>query len=178
MLKIIKAFMLAFVGYLFQVCVMPYLTIASISPNLIIGIISVLVVAYGPFYAFGAGAVCGILMEIMVSSIDFLYLIIYPVLAFLGSIAFADKSERKLEQERSMGKSARNLNPVLRTVCCSAMNITIYEAVNLIYVYLTGVDWTFNHLSRALISIVYCVAITMVIMIPLRRFLGIKHRDH
>ena len=77
-----------------------------------------------------------------------------------------------------MGKSARNLNPVLRTIGCSAMNIAIYEAVNLIYVYLTGVDWTFNHLSRALISIVYCVAITMVIMIPLRRFLGIKHRDH
>ena len=76
-----------------------------------------------------------------------------------------------------MGKSARNLNPLLRTIYCAAMNIAIYEAVNLVYVYLTGVDWTFTHFSRAFISIFYCVFVTIIIMIPLRRFLGIKHRD-
>jgi len=173
MLRILKVFLITFLAYLFQVCVMPYLPIATITANLLIGVIAVVTVAYGRFFAFGAGAVCGILMEIMVASIDYMYLIIYPVIGFMGSLVYADKSERRLEQERSIGKKGKNMPAVLRTVLCAAMDIAIYEVVNLTYVYLTGVDLGMLHFGRALISILYTVFVTCVIMLPLRRFLGV-----
>ena len=177
MLRILKVFLITFLAYLFQVCVMPYLPIATITANLLIGVIAVVTVAYGRFFAFGSGAMCGILMETMIASIDYLNLIIYPVLGFMGSLVFADKSERRLEQERSMGKAGKNLPAVLRTILCAAMNIAIYEVVNLTYIYLTGVDLTATHLARAFVSIFYTVAVTCIIMLPLRRFFGVwrKH---
>ena len=176
MVKILKVFMVTFLAYLIQVCVMPYLPIGRITANLLIGVIAVVTVAYGRFFAFGAGAVCGILMEIMIASIDYLYLLIYPVLGFMGSLLFADKSERKLEQERSIGKKGKNLPAVLRTILCAAMNIAIYELVNLTYTYLTGVDLTLTHLARSLISILYTIGVTMCVMLPLRRFFGVWRR--
>lgn len=176
MVKILKVFLVTFLAYLFQVCVMPYLPINSITANLLIGVIAVVTVAYGRFFAFGAGAVCGILMETMIASIDYLYLLIYPVLGFMGSLVFADKSERRLEQERSIGKKGKNLPAVLRTILCAAMDIAIYEAVNLIYTYLTGVDLTMTHMWRALICIFYTVFVTIIIMLPLRRFFGVWRR--
>lgn len=176
MVKIIKVFLVTFIAYLFQVCVMPYLPISSITPNILIAVIAIVTVAYGRFFAFGSGAVCGILMEIMVASIDYMYLLIYPVMGFMGSLVYADKSERRLEQERSIGKKGKNMPAVLRTILCAGMDIAIYEVVNLTYVYLTGVDLSMIHLGRALISVLYTMGVTCVIMLPLRRFLGVWKR--
>lgn len=177
MAKIIKTFLLVFAGYLLQVCVMPYLPLGSVTANLLIACMAVITVAYGRFFAFGAGAVLGILMEIMVAPINYFYLLIYPVMGFLGGLLFSDKTERRLEQERSMGKRAKDLPPLLRTLLCAGMNISVFQAVNLIYTYLTGVDLTPAHIGRALVGILYTFSVTGIIMLPLRRFLGVGRRQ-
>lgn len=47
--------------YLLQTCVMPYLKIAGVMPNLLMVAIAILTVSYGKKYAFVAGALTGII---------------------------------------------------------------------------------------------------------------------
>ena len=53
----------------------------------------------------------GYLLEIMLPMLDYLALILYPVCCMLGALAFSDKSERRLEEERAAGRRARQLEP-------------------------------------------------------------------
>lgn len=173
MAKIIKTLFLTFLAYLVQVCIMPYIPINGISANALIAVISIITVAYGRLFTFGASAIAGILMETMLPSITYLKLILYPVGALFASLFFADKSDRQLEQERSLGKKAKNLPAHLRTILCAAVNVTLYEFVHIIYVYLTGVEIGFLHISRGLTNVLYTVFVTFVLMWPVRKFLGI-----
>ena len=56
-------------GYLMHVCVMPYLSIGGITPNLLFAIIGIVTVAYGRVQALWVGLIYGLLMEIMVPSV-------------------------------------------------------------------------------------------------------------
>ena len=170
--RTLRAFLLAFVGYLCQVCIMPYLNIGGIKADLLFALIAIATVAYGRFYTFGIASLCGILMEVMVGNVPVLYLVCYPAIGQLGSLIFADKSERRLEQERSQGKPGRNTDPRLRTILCVLFNIAFFEAVHLLFIYLNGVDLGWLHLGRALGSVVYTTAVTIVIMLPVRWLLG------
>jgi hypothetical protein len=115
----------------------------------------------------------GYLLEIMMPPLDYISLILYPVCAMLGAIAFSDKSERKLEEARSLGRRSGNLPPLLRTVLCALLSIIIFEAVNLMYIYLNGIQLEASHYQRALISVVYTAALAGILQFPIRHFMGI-----
>ena len=59
-------FMLVVVlGYLCQVCIMPYLAVNSVTPSLLFAVTAIVTVCYGRLRAFWVGGIYGILMEIM-----------------------------------------------------------------------------------------------------------------
>jgi len=170
----LRFFLAVLLGYLIQVCIMPYLRVGSVTPSLLFAMIAIFTVGYGKLRALWVGAIYGILMEIMLPSLPLLNLVLYPLSAVFCSIFFADKTEKRLEYERSLGKPGRNMNPYLRTLLCAGTNILIYEIVNVVYIYLGGTTLDWSHISKALSDIVLTVMVTAVIMIPVRRFLGFK----
>lgn len=176
MRRVLRAFLLILAGYLCQVCIMPYLAIGSISANLLFSLIAIVTVAYSRFYTFGVACTAGILMEVMIGGLPNLYLITFPAIGQLGSLIFADKSERKLEQERSQGKPGTNSDPKLRTLLCVLFDIAWFELVHLLFIYLNGVDLDLNNFVRAFGSIAYTTAVTALIMLPVRWLLGMYSR--
>jgi hypothetical protein len=151
---------------------MNYLAIGSITPNLLFSLIAIVTVAYGRFYTFGVACTAGIIMEAMMGNLPNLYLIAYPAIGQLGSLIFADKTERRLEQERSQGKQGINSDPKLRTLLCVLFDITWFESVHILYIYLNGVDLQWYNFSRAIGSIAYTTAVTALTMLPVRWLLG------
>ena len=115
----------------------------------------------------------GYLLEIMLPMLDYLALILYPVCCMLGALAFSDKSERRLEEERAAGRRARQWNPHIRTPLCAALSTAVFEGVNLIYVYLSGVALDGGHFGRALVCVLYTAVIAAVIQFPIRWWLGL-----
>lgn len=173
---VLRSLLLIFLGYLVQVCIMPYLAIGGIKANLLFSLIAIVTVAYSKFYTFGIAAVSGILVDAMTSGLPILNLIAYPAIGQLGSLIFADKSERRLEQERSQGKPGTNTNPYIRTLLCALFNITWYEAVHILFIYLNGVSLGWTQFGRMLVSIIYTVAVTAILMLPVRYVLGMYAR--
>jgi len=189
----VKFFLVIALGYLFQVCVLPYVSIGGVTPSLLYAVIAVLTVGYGRLRALWVGGLYGIVMETMLPSLPMMNLLLYPLGALFCSIFFADKSEKRMEEERSLGRSVKrrhafinglmdlflgrpgaNASPYVRTPLCAAMNVILYEAVNLIYIYLGGATLTAAHFGRSLINLTATVVITAVLMLPLRRFLGFR----
>ena len=192
----VKFFLVVLLGYLFQVCVMPYFSVGGVTPSLLFAVVAILTVGYGRLRALWAGGFYGIVMETMLPSLAMLNLLLYPLDAVFCSIFFADKSDKKLEEERSIGRAAvrqhdlrarlesladavrgapgRNANPYIRTPLCAGMNVLIYEIVNLIYIYLGGTVLTQAHYMRSLSNILLTVLLTMILMLPVRRFLGFR----
>lgn len=191
-----KFFLVVLLGYLVQVCVMPYFSVGGVTPNLLFAVVAILTVGYGRLRALWAGGFYGIVMETMLSSLSMLNLLLYPLDAVFCSIFFADKSDKKLEEERSIGRAAvrkhdlrarlysltdavrgapgQNASPYIRTPLCAGMNALIYEIVNLIYIYLGGTVLMREHYMRSVTNIVLTVLLTMVLMLPVRRFLGFR----
>ncbi|MGN1019372.1 MAG: hypothetical protein ACI4O7_03285 [Aristaeellaceae bacterium] len=192
----LKFFLVVLLGYLFQVCVMPYFSVNSVTPSLLFAVVAILTVGYGRLRALWVGGFYGIVMETMLASLSMLNLLLYPLDALFCSIFFADKSDKKLEEERSIGRAAvrkhdlrarlsslvdavrgapgQNANPYIRTPLCAGMNVLIYEVVNLIYIYLGGTVLTQTHYMRSLTNILLTVLLTVVLMLPVRRFLGFR----
>lgn len=170
----VKMFTLLLLGYLTQVCVMPYLKVGSITPNMLVACIAVVTVGYGRLRALWAGALYGILLETFLASVPMLNLMLYPIAAILCSVPCADKSASRLQYERSIGKAGRNISPLLRTVSCALLNGIVIEVVNLAYAYLAGAVLTASAVGRALVCITSTAVLTALIMIPARRFLGFR----
>ncbi len=159
-------------GYLCQVCVMPYLAVNGVTASMLYAITAIVTVCYGKLRAFWVGGIYGILMEIMLPSIKFFNLLLYPVAAIFSSLPFADKSDKRLEYERSVNKRAKNMNPYLRTVLCAGLNTFIYELINLVYVSLGGTLLTADHIGRAVLDLALTMALTAALMLPVRHILG------
>ncbi len=158
-------------GYLFQVCVIPYIRPFGISPNLLYVVIGIITVAYGKLRAFWAGLIYGLLMEIMLSSVPFLNLVIYPVTTLFCSFAFADKPLKTIEYERATNKKTKELPAWLRTVLCTALNSLIFEIVNVTYIYLGGTRLTFYHFIRAFAGVILTSLLCFILLFPLRRLI-------
>lgn len=169
-----KFFLVILLGYLLQVCVMPYVRIGDVTPNLLFAVTAIVTIGYGKLRALWAGCIYGILMETMCPTIRMLNLLIYPLCAGFLSMFFSDKTEKRLEYERSLGKAGRNVNPYLRTLGCAAASTLIYEVVNVLYIYLGGGELTGSIIGKALAGIFWTAALTALIMLPVRRFLGFK----
>lgn len=172
--KGIKFALLTLLAYLLQATAANYMAIWSIAPNIALAMTAVVSVALGRKYTFLMALTIGYLLEIMLPALDYINLILYPVCALLGALAFSDKSERKLEEERSLDKRRRGNMPAhLRTVLCALVSIVVFESVNIMYIYLNGILIDGDQLQRAFISIVYTTALAGVLQFPIRWWLGI-----
>lgn len=164
-------FLLIVFGYLCQVCVMPYIRIFGVTPNLLYVVIGIVTVAYGKLRAFWVGLCYGLLMEIMLPSVPYLHLILYPVTTLFCSFAFADKPLKTIEYERAVNKKSKELPPWLRTVLCTALNILVFEIVNVTYIYLGGSPLTFGHFTKAFLNVILTSLLCLLLLFPIRRLI-------
>lgn len=171
--KLVKVTVLTLLAYLLQATTAIHLSIWDIAPNLALSIVAIVSVGLGRKYTFFMSLAVGYLLEIMLPSLEYINLILYPVCAMLGALAFSDKSERRLEEERSTGKRSIMLHPHLRTPLCAIVSILVFELVHLIYIYLSGVVLEGDHILRALLDVVYSALITGLLQFPVRWWLGI-----
>ena len=169
-----KMFFLLLLGYLLQVCVMPYLKVGAITPNMLVACIAVVTVGYGRLRALWAGALYGILLETFLASVPMFNLMLYPITAIFCSVPCADKSESRLQYERSIGKAGRNISPLLRTLICAVLNSVLIEIVSLVYAYLDGAVLSLTAVGRSLTCVLATAVLTALIMIPARRFMGFR----
>ena len=158
-------------GYLFEVSVIPYIRPFGVSPNLLYVVIGIITVACGKLRAFWAGLIYGLLMEIMLPSVTFLNLAIYPITTLFCSFAFADKPLKTIEYERATNRKTRELPAWLRTVLCTALNTFIFEVVNVTYIYLGGSVLQAGHFIRAFAAVILTSCLCFILLFPLRRIL-------
>lgn len=161
--------LLTFIGYFSEVCVMPYVKIFGVTPNLLYAVIGIVTVAYGKLRAFWVGLIYGILMQVMLPSVTMLNLAIYPLTTLFCSFAFADKPLKTLEYERVIRRQRKELAPWLRTVLCTMLNTLVYETVQITYIYLGGSPLTVSHFLRGFADIVLTGALCFLILFPVRR---------
>lgn len=171
--KSLKFAFLTLMAYLLQVCVAQRIAIGGIAPNLAMALIAIVSVALGRKYTFVMAMTVGYLLEIMLPALTYINMIAYPVCCILGAMAFSDKSERKLEEERTLGKNAKQLHPHIRTILCALLSISVYEFINVFYTYLTGVALANLPFGRAITDIVYTTVLAAVLQFPVRWWLGI-----
>ena len=173
----VKLFLVILVGYLAHVSIMPYISVNGVSPSLIIAVTAIVTVGYGMVRGLWAGMFYGIVMETLLPTVSMLNLLFYPISALLCGMFFADRSEAQLQYARSIGKRGRNISPLLRTVMCAFVNVIIYEAVNLVYMYLSGATLTVAIFQRALTDALLTTGLTAVIMVPVRKLLGFRKKE-
>lgn len=175
--RIIKMAVLTLLAYLLQATTAQYLSVWDVAPNIALALIAVVTVALGAKYSLLMSLAVGYLMEIMLAGMQFFNLVLYPVTAMLGALAFADKSERRLEELRAQGKDTRQMNPHLRTPLCAMVSILVFEFIHVIYIYLSGVTLDAGHVWRALIDVVYTMLLAAVFQFPVRAWLGIYRQN-
>ena len=158
-------------GYLFEVCVIPYIRPFGVSPNLLYVVIGIITVAYGKLRAFWTGLIYGLLMEIMLPSVTYLNLAIYPITTLFCSFAFADKPLKTIEYERATNKKTKELPAWLRTVLCTALNTFVYEVVNITYIYLGASVLTASHFLKAFAGVILTSLLCLILLFPLRRII-------
>lgn len=168
--NLVLGFLILF-GYLAEVCIMPYLKMGGVTPNLLYVIIAVITVAYGKLRAFWAGMIYGLLMQIMLPSVSYLNLALYTLTTLFCSFAFADKPLKTIEYERATNRRRKELPPWLRTLLCAMLNTLIFEVVNVTYIYLGGSPVTAGHIFRAFLNVVLTGMLAMVLTFPLRRLI-------
>ena len=169
--KYLILFLLTFLGYFAEVCIMPYVKIFGVTPNLLYVIIGIVTVAYGKLRAFWVGLVYGILMQIMLPSVTMLNLALYPLTTLFCSFAFADKPLKTLEYERAVNHRRKELPPWLRTVLCTMLNTFVYETVQITYIYLGGSPLTVNHFLRGLADVFFTGVLCFLLQYPVRRLI-------
>lgn len=170
--KLLKVSILTLLSYLLQVTVAPIIAIGGVAPNIALALVAVITVCMGRKYTFMMSLSIGYLLEIMLPALDYINLILYPVCAMLGALVFSDKSERKLEEERAQGKRGRQWNAHLRTPMCAALSMLVFEGVNMMYTYLSGVTMDAAHWGRAIFDVVYSTLICAVLQFPIRWWMG------
>lgn len=158
-------------GYLCEVCVMPHLKIFGVVPNLLYVVIGVVTVAYGKLRAFWVGLIFGLLMQIMLPSVSFLNLALYPLTTLFCSFPFADKPLKRIEYERATNKTTKELPPRLRTVLCTMLNVLFYEVINVTYVYVRGSALTAGHFLKAFLDVLLTSLLCLILQFPLRRLI-------
>lgn len=199
-IKVLKALLITVLAYLFQACVMQYFAIGGISGSVIFAALAILTVSLGKKYTFCASCIIGMLMESMLSNVPGMYIIAYPVIAMVCAQFFADMSDRQRERRRMINDIRRNrrgegkgprrlltrltggyrdgdLPAHLRIILCAGLMDLIMNIVMVAYMYLIGVELSFIHLGRALLAVAYTMALALLLMGPVRYFLGMyPHR--
>ena len=171
--KSLKFAFLTLMAYLLQATVAQRIAIGGIAPNLAMAMIAIISVALGRKYAFVMSMAVGYLLEIMLPALTYISMIGYPVCCMLGAIAFSDKSERKLEEERTLGKTGKQLHAHIRTILCALLSVSVFEFINVFYTYLTGVALSALPYGRAITCAAYTTVLAGVFQFSIRWWLGI-----
>ncbi|MBR0320161.1 MAG: hypothetical protein IIX10_03800 [Clostridia bacterium] len=160
--------------YLLQVCVMDYFAVFQVTGNILFAYLAVVIVSCGMKSTFCAAAIIAMLMESMLSSVNGLYALCYTILPFAWGYVFSDMSDRRRERKASLHPDGRqgDLPALLRIVLAAACMSLSMNAVHLVYVYLSGIPLTFGHFGRAVFGVVYSTGLSLLLMVPLRAFLG------
>ena len=169
-----RFFLAVLLTYLLHTCLMPEFRILGVTPNLILAVLGVVAVCFERVKTLWYGLIMGILLEVMLPTTPLLSLLLYPIIAALSMLIFSDKSMQQLEYERGLGKPGRNRPAWLRTPLCAAFATAVYEIVNIAYVYLRGTNIEFSHILRGLTDVLLTSALALLLMVPLRRFFGIR----
>ena len=194
----LKALVITVLAYLVQACVMSYLRVNGVTGSVVFAVIAVFTVSCGKKYAFCSSCLIGMMMETMLSNVPGLYVIAYPVIAMLAAQAFADMTDRQLEQRRMRieGRQAQRsergvkapwwqrLIPEtegdwpahLRIPLCAGVMDLLMNIVLIVYLYLIGENWSLANLGRALISALYTSFLALALMVPCRYVLGMYRR--
>ncbi len=175
LLRQLRLILVAVLGYLLEVCALPYFTAGSAAPSLLVVVLAIITVGYNRFRSLWTGMCYGIVMEVMLPDVPMLNLLFYPVTTLLCSVFFADKSAARLQQERNSGRAGRNISPYLRTPFCAMMQMTLYEVVHVFYLYLGGAELGGRQLGNSISSILLTTLLAVVLMWPVRRILGFGH---
>ena len=168
--------LLTFLGYFSEVCIMPYVKIFGVTPNLLYAVIGIVTVAYGKLRVFWVGLIYGILMQIMLPSVTMLNLALYPLTTLFCSFAFADKPLKTLEYERAVSRQRIELPPWVRTVFCAMLNTLVYETVQITYIYLGGNALTVPHFLRGIADVLLTGVLCFLLQFPVRRLIFGHHR--
>lgn len=197
--RALKAFLMILLAYLFQVCAMRYLTVGSVHGSVVFAVLAVIIVSCGKKYAFCASCLAGMMMECMTASVPALYAIAYPAITMFAAQSFADMSDRQRERRRVLRESRQtqvgggkgkerllryftsryrdtDLPPLVRIPLCAGLMDFLLNTVLAVYMYLIGEELTLLHAGRILISLVYTVALALLLMLPLRSALGMYRR--
>lgn len=177
MRKALALVLITLLGYLLHVCVMPYLAVFGVVPNLLYVVIAVVTVAYGKLRAFWVGIAYGLMMEIMLPTITYLNLALYSLTTLFCSFAFADKPLKRLEYERAVKENLKVMPAWLRTLLCAITNTAAFELINVTYIYLGGSEINWSHIGNAVLSVVLTAALAMLLMFPMRRLIFGKKRQ-
>ena len=157
---------------------MQHLKIWGVTGNLLAVAIAVLTVSYGKKYAFVVSCTIGILFEAMVSSVGGVFVVAYPVIGMLFAQLFADMSDEKrerllLRQSGTQKKIKGDMNPYLRILLDSVCIAAGIEFISLFYVNLSATDVSPALYLRAVLSFVYTGFLSVLLMWPARRLLGL-----
>lgn len=178
MKRIVKALIITLLFYLLQTCLMSHLKISGVVACLPASAIAILTVSYGKKYAFGSSCLFGILYEATTASVGGLFSVVYPVFAMLFAQIFADMSDEKRERlilRQSAGKKYRDeMNPILRIILDSICITAALEAIFTAYITLAGTDLTLRLILRVIGASIYTGILTVVLVYPVRRFLGVR----
>ena len=177
LMRQVKLFLVILLGYLAHVTIMPYLRLGDVTPSLLIATTAIVAVGYGLLRGLWTGLFYGIVMEIMLPTVPMLNLLFYPISALFCALFFADRSEAQLQYRRSIGRRGRNTSPLLRTVLFALVNVTVYEIVNLVYMYLSGASITAALIQRGLTDMLATTVLTVLIMVPVRKLLGFRKKE-
>lgn len=170
----VRILLFAMIAYLIQMSIMPHVRILGVTPSLLFAAVAIVTVCYGKLRGFWVGAFYGMLLETLQPTHVMFSLLLYPVASLLAGVMFADKSARQLEYERSLGKAGRNVTPYLRTPMCALVNVTVYEVVNLTYIYLREGSVFADSIWRGVLNLALTTALTALVMLPVRRMLGFR----
>ncbi len=205
----LRVVFLTLLSYLIDVCLMPRLSVNGVVGSASFAAIAVITVGYGRKAAFCAGAMIGILMEAMLSSVPVIYLVSYPIISMLCAQWFADLTDRQRERRklaraaqeqpvmnsrlgtllvkrlmgvveimRALFRREENLNPYLRIPMCAFVSSLIMNVIFLVYGYVSDFGLSWLHIARAMLAVLYTVAISLVMTLPYRWFLGLIGRKH
>lgn len=184
LIKGLKVLFLTLFAYLFQACAMHYFAAGGVTASLPFVVLAVFVVSLGKKYAFCASCIIGICAECMLANIPALYLLAYPVITMLCAQLFADLTERQRERRLNdhKGKNIfsrlrqKEMPALMRIPLCALLMDLIWHTVMCVYMYLIGVELDFGHFSRLFRAVLYTGVLTILLMLPLRAFLGMYRR--
>ncbi len=169
----------AFLAYLIQASVMNYLPIGGVTGSVLFAYLAVILVSCGKKSVFIAACIIGILMESMLSLVDSLYIICYPLLTMLWAQVFCDMTDRQRERREMLHPNRRqeDLPAFVRIPLSAACMCMTMQVIDLGYVYLAGNALTAGHFLRALIQTLYTVGLSLALALPVRAGLGMYKKN-